>query len=365
MSSSGHRHDNSNSTTVDGSPNGLKKVQKHSSTDSLRMKRNTISSSTRPIYPHTPATADIKRSSNISPLSPRTRAVHSARAVGASTSFSSNSTPSTSPRHPSSGSTATNSGNSLFTRSTRQSQQQKEYSHGVRTSMSHLASLSGVAPLASGSATTTGPSDRRQSNTSGSHGLQSPPNQQQLGLFHSGHRAQRSNSGSTAASNLSPAAQELIRQQERQQLDEQNHIHKGIGQRDTWHSGHSNRGSTISTFSRSAGHSTARLSQPPVEEHGYDSGHAPSRHHTSGYESSSKHSRETSATKSTTTRRSTETEGRSERRQSQSHSQSQSQSQGGVDASAFTTLYKEIRDSMDVTSFGMFARGEAFEHPRQ
>ncbi|GJJ78873.1 hypothetical protein EMPS_11232 [Entomortierella parvispora] len=347
-SSSAHRRDGSNSTTVDSSPNG-KKVQKYSSTDSLRTKHNTITSSTRSIYPQTPTTADIKRNSTITPHSPRTQAAASARALGASTSFSSSSTPSTSPRRPSSGSAVVNSGSSLLTRSTRHSHQQKEYSLGVRNSMSHLATVSGVIPLSSGGTAMTGHSDRRQSNTSVNHGLQTPPGQQQSGAFHSGHRAQRSNSGSTAASNLSPAAQELIRQQEQQQLDEQNHVHKGLGQRDTWHGGPSSRGSTTSTFSRSAGHSTTRTSQPPVEEQGYDGDNASSRYHTSGYESSSKQAKDSLATRS---RRSTEAQHQADQKQSQD----QSQSQGGVDASAFTTLYKEIRDSMDVTSFGRFAR---------
>ncbi|KAG0054168.1 hypothetical protein BGZ83_011864 [Gryganskiella cystojenkinii] len=362
LSSSVNRYDNGNLTTVDDSPNGLKKVQKYGSTDSLRMKRNTLTASSRPIYPRTPSAADAKSHSSISPMSPRTRASTSARAVGASTSFSSNSTPSTSPRHPVSGTAGLAAGGSLLNRSGRQQElKQKEYSFNVRSSMSHLATLSGVAPLSSENAaiaTAVPQSDRRQSNASLNQSLQMPPSQQHRGISRTGsHRGKRSNSGSTAASsNLSPAAQELIRQQERQQLEEQSHIHKGLSQRDAWHSNHGSRGSTASNFSRSSGHATQRPQQslqPPqqqsVDEHDYDSGHAPSRHYASGYESSSKHTKDSSAT-STKTRQSGSQSAK------ESTEQRQQQSQGGVDASAFTTLYKEIRDSMDVTSFGMFAR---------
>ncbi|KAF9115666.1 hypothetical protein BGX27_006910, partial [Mortierella sp. AM989] len=94
---------NGASILADRSPNGLKKMLKSESTDSLRSKRNTISSSSRPIYPNTTlASSAAKRHSSVSPLSPRTRAIIPAsRAAANSTSFSSNSTPSNSPRQPS------------------------------------------------------------------------------------------------------------------------------------------------------------------------------------------------------------------------------------------------------------------------
>ncbi|OAQ33570.1 hypothetical protein K457DRAFT_857949 [Linnemannia elongata AG-77] len=197
----------------DSSSNGQTKMHKSGSTDSLRNKRNTISTTSRSIYPNTPlstGSASKRHSSTTSSLNSRSRSgTASSRVVPASSSFSSNSTPSTSPRQP----TANSSATSVITRTIRQQQQQREYSANVRNSMSQMATLSGGAPS---NAPHLDPSDRRQassdSNVSGQTG----------DLGSTNRRGQRPPSSTAHSfSGLSPAAAELLKQQEQQQRQEE------------------------------------------------------------------------------------------------------------------------------------------------
>ncbi|KAF9345435.1 hypothetical protein BGX26_003128, partial [Mortierella sp. AD094] len=264
---------------TDGSPNGLKKMQKSESTDSLRSKRNTISSSSRPIYPNTPfLSSTAKRHSSVSPLSPRTKAiVPTSRVATTSTSFSSNSTPSTSPRQPT-GSLVTSSTitGSIAARTSRQ-QQQKEYSLNVRSSMSHLSNLSG-SPHSS-----TSQGDRTTSALQSKSSSSSAP---QIA-----RRSQRSGSDSFSASGLSPAALKLIRQQEQQQMEEETE-YKQKNSGGTRHTSHHQ--TDDEDHHRSVGHghapSSASESSRPHRRKASESGHESATHsHVTGYESSSKY----------------------------------------------------------------------------
>ncbi|KAF9391839.1 hypothetical protein BGX21_011175 [Mortierella sp. AD011] len=325
---------------TDNSPNGLKKMQKSESTDSLRSKRNTISSSTRPIYPNTLlSSSSAKRHSSVSPLSPRTRAsAPTSRAAATSTSFSSNSTPSTSPRQQTgrlaTSSTATGS---IATRTSRQ-QQQKEYGLNVRSSVSHPANLS-ASPRSSASQvdrTTSAPQSKSSSSVIA-------------------RSSQRSGSESLSTSGLSPAALKLIRQQEQQQLEEETEYK----QKSSGGARHTSRHQTDDEdHHRSIGHgyapSSASESSRPHRRKASESGRESVTHsHATGYESTSKydsHHRQNSSYGDKHDSHSTIASGGKNNRQSN----------GGVDASAFTMLYKEIRDSMDASSFGMFARGKFY-----
>ncbi|KAF9998733.1 hypothetical protein BGZ79_007604 [Entomortierella chlamydospora] len=261
---------------TDNSPNGLKNIQKSESTDSLRSKRNTISSSARPIYPNTLlSSSTAKRHSSVSPLSPRTRAsAPTSRAAGTSTSFSSNSTPSTSPRQQT-GRLATSSTvtGSIATRTSRQ-QQQKEYGLNVRSSTSYPANLS-VSPRSSASQvdrTTSAP----QSKSSSSIIARS---------------SQRSGSESLSTSGLSPAALKLIRQQEQQQLEEETE-YKQKSSGSTRHTSHHQTDDEDHHRSVSHGYAPSSTSESsrPHRRKASESGHESVTHsHATGYESTSKY----------------------------------------------------------------------------
>ncbi|KAG0380943.1 hypothetical protein BGX24_002625 [Mortierella sp. AD032] len=341
----------------DSSPNGLSKMHKSGSTDSLRNKRNTISTTSRSIYPNTSlstGSAGKRHSSTTSPLNSRSRSgTASSRVVPASSSFSSNSTPSTSPRQL----TANPSTASMISRSTRQQQQQKEYSASVRNSMSQMATLSGVV---SANVSLLDASDRRQtSSDSTGAGLTSD-------LGSTNKRGQRPSSTAISFNGLSPAAIELIKQQERQQRQEEEKasLQKSPPtyhqQQDLHHPSEdeSRRRSVVYSQTRSnikdRSLPTHHQPQPQHATKSADVTQEGSRHHyQSEYESSTRHQNDT------TRRRQSASSGEKLGAHSApagSNGHPSYQSSNGVDANAFTLLYKEIRDSMDGQSFGMFAR---------
>ncbi|KAF9152969.1 hypothetical protein BG015_004366 [Linnemannia schmuckeri] len=347
-------------TLSDSSPNGQTKMHKSGSTDSLRNKRNTISTTSRSIYPNTPlstGSANKRHSNATSPLNSRSRSgTASSRVVPASASFSSNSTPSTSPRQP----TANSNTTSVITRTIRQQQQQqqqKEYSANVRNSMSQMATLSGGAPS---NATHLDPLDRRQGSSDSSVSGQASD------LGSTNRRGQRPPSSTAHSfSGLSPAAAELLKQQERQQRQEEKiNLQKSPPgylqqqQQDLHHLSEDEDRRRSVVYSQSRSHvkdrslPTHHQSQPQHSIKANDT--TLDRHHyQSGYESATRQQNET------TRRRQSATFGdkagtHSSTASSDGHQSHQSS--GGVDANAFTLLYKEIRDSMDTQSFGMFAR---------
>ncbi|KAF8981066.1 hypothetical protein BGZ46_003303 [Entomortierella lignicola] len=322
---------NSSAALSDNSSNGLKKMQKSESTDSLRSKRNTISSSSRPIYPNSLlSTGTGKRHSSVSPQSPRTKAVlPTSRTTANSSSFTTNSTPSTSPRQPTGSLVTSSIAGSITARNSRQ-QLQKEYSLHVRNSMSQLAGLSGVSSLSS-----TSPGDRTTSAIQSKSGSS--------GVSQVARRSQRSGSDSLSASGISPAALKLIRQQEQQQELEEETEYKQKGSSGVRHVPHHQ--TDDEDYRRSANQEHARSNHRKASESGHES---VSRSHVIGYESSSKYE--------------SHYQNSSHGDKHESHptgttdTNNAKHSNGGVDASAFTMLYKEIRDSMDASSFGMFAR---------
>ncbi|KAG0202538.1 hypothetical protein BGX28_004985 [Mortierella sp. GBA30] len=352
----------------DTSSGGLK-VPKSGLTDSLRSKRNTISSS-RSIYPNTsPSTAKAeKRHSNISPLSPRVRAVTS-RVAGASTSFTSGSTPSTSPRQPLTtgiNASAASLSATMATRTARQ-QQQKEYSLSVRKSMTQLATgNSGASSLSSSQ----NQRQRRQQNNSSdtSLGLQRDQSSRQSNgnsqVVVAGKRAHRSSTG--AAMTLNDISPTLQRHDEEKNGAGHHKVSSHLNSRYTsqhhhhhFHSQDEHPGddephlsSTVNNHTRTrsgTNTSTRSLHQSHKSEVDYVRDHE-------GYKSSSRLEEESST--------------RHRQNLNQSHDgkavewssgitktiDSRQQGNGGVDANAFTMLYKEIRDSMDASSFGLFAR---------
>ncbi|KAF9540213.1 hypothetical protein EC957_004572 [Mortierella hygrophila] len=339
----------------DSSPNGQTKMHKSDSTDSLRNKRNTISTTSRSIYPNTPlstGSASKRHSSTTSPLNSRSRSgTASSRVVPASSSFSSNSTPSTSPRQPTTHSSAT----SVIARTIRQQQQQKEYSANVRNSMSQMATLSGGA---SSNASHLGSSDRRQassdSNVSG----------KTSDLGSTNRRGQRPPSSTAHSfSGLSPAATELLKQQERQQKQEEEKINlqksppsylQQQQQQELHHPSEDENRRRSVVYSQSRSHvkdrSVPTHHQSQTQHSTKSNDTTLDRHHyQSGYESTTRQqSRRQSATSGEKSGTHSSTAG--------SNGHQSQQSSGGVDANAFTLLYKEIRDSMDTQSFGMFAR---------
>ncbi|KAG0084989.1 hypothetical protein BGZ93_006607 [Podila epicladia] len=309
------------STLTSGqSPNGLKKLHRFGSSDSLRSKRNTISSSTRPFYPSTSSAHNgtSKRHSSISPLSPKVR-MTSAKAVASS--FSTNSTPSTSPREQATQPSAPSS------RTTRH--QQKEYSIGIRSTMSHLASLSVSSMVPT--------SSRRNvsSDAISAHIVASSP-----GSSDSAKRSRRSGSATMSMANLSPAAMELLKQQERLQEQE--------------------RGALKGTMA------IIPHSSRPVQAVGEDEKRSSVQGSTtSGFvhvDETSQGSRRGSSARHSKDERRYVSQSDSEKTKGDPGSfndirrQQSTGGSSGVDASAFTLLYKEIRDSMDATSFGLFAR---------
>ncbi|CAO3568290.1 unnamed protein product [Mortierella alpina] len=361
----------------DSSSSGLKMLQKSGSTDSLR-KRNTISASSRPLYPaasHSSADPS-KRHSSVSPLSPRVRAAtSSSRAATGSNSFTSNSTPSTSPRQPllnhAASTAAATLSNSMAARTARQHQQQKEYSLGVRSSMSHLAGGSGVAPKSSNQSLR----ERRQPSSEESPGVQRNQSSQSNGV-QSSHRTHRSNSGAASVNALSPAAIELLREHELQQQrekeeDEESGTHRrrvsnghagrrashhfqspeDEDQRRSVHHTRTRSGTNGSVHSNHQMHSATEPENNVVHGHPLRSGNDASAR----AEASSPPRRRQSQLYADKAAPISKSSSISKATESQQQPQQQ-QSNGGVDASAFTMLYKEIRDSMDATSFGLFAR---------
>ncbi|KAG0289208.1 hypothetical protein BGZ96_007184 [Linnemannia gamsii] len=347
----------------DSSPNGQIKMHKSGSTDSLRNKRNTISTTARSIYPNTSlstGSASKRHSSTASPLNSRSRSgTASSRVVPASTSFSSTSTPSTSPRQPTTNSSTT----SVITRTIRQQQQQKEYSADVRNSMSQITTLSGVTPS---NISHLDPSDRRQASSDSNAAGQTND------LGSANRRGQRPPSSTAHSfSGLSPAAVELIKQQERQQKQEEKiNLQKSpsgyLQQQHQQHQQHQDlhHPSEDESRRRSSVYSQARsnMKERSVPTHHHSQSQHPTksndtsldRHqYQSGYESTTRQQSET------TRRRQSATSGDKSGTYSStagSNGHQSQQSSSSVDANAFTLLYKEIRDSMDTQSFGMFAR---------
>ncbi|KAF9571627.1 hypothetical protein EC968_000367 [Mortierella alpina] len=361
----------------DSSSSGLKMLQNSGSMDSLR-KRNTISAASRPVYPATSHTIgnSSKRHSSISPLSPRVRAAtSSSRAATGSNSFTSNSTPSTSPRQPhhlnhTASSAAATISNSMTARTARQHQQQKEYSLGVRSSMSHLAGGSGVTTKSSSQSLR----ERRQPSSEESPGVQRNQSSQSNGV-QSSHRTHRSNSGAASMNSLTPAAIELLREQELQQRQEAEEEEQQSGTQhrkvSNGYSGHrashpydpsedeEQRRRVQHTRTRSGTNGSLRSSHHQLHHKAAElendvQGHPPRTRNednprpeaispTRRRQSQLYHDK-TASSKSASIAKQTEFQ------------QQQQQGNGGVDASAFTMLYKEIRDSMDATSFGLFAR---------
>ncbi|KAF9113949.1 hypothetical protein BGX27_000480, partial [Mortierella sp. AM989] len=213
-----------------------------------------------------------------------------------------------------------------------------EYSLNVKSSMSQLASLSGVSPLSS-----TSQSDRTTSALQPK--LSSSSNSQNA------RRSQRSGSDSLSTSGLSPAALKLIKQKEQQQLEEETeYIQKNPG--GARHSSHHQTDDEDHRRSVTHGHSRISVSESvrPHRRKASESGHESISHsHVTGYESSSKFESQQQQNPSFRDRHDSRTT-------SAADGDNAKRSTGGVDASAFTMLYKEIRDSMDASSFGMFAR---------
>ncbi|KAG0262823.1 hypothetical protein BG011_009654 [Mortierella polycephala] len=337
----------------DSSQQNSKKLQKGGSTENVRNKRNTISTSSRSLYPSAPHTTSntTKRHSSVSPHPPNTRAAtSSSRLVAASTSVSTNSTSSASPRQPLVSAVGASNSGPMTARTARQYQQQKEYNLNGRSHISNLAGASGVSSHTGTSIPNHG--DKRHVSSETPTGLQAK----------SGHtsnaettkRSHRSGSGAISLNGLSPAAIELIRRQEIQQQleDEKSSARKPLSSynrhglplmneddehRRTTGSSHARSlAATGSTWSRQRKLSESAHESPPI------------------YESSSRHPKEGSR------HRDRESASHGDKYEAQSVSVSNEhetqQSNGNVNASAFTMLYKEIRDSMDSSSFGLFAQ---------
>ncbi|KAG0361141.1 hypothetical protein BGZ54_009220 [Gamsiella multidivaricata] len=367
--SSGSTTRSGSAVLSDSSATGLKKMTKLDSVESLRSKRNTISSSPRSIYPNTTLTASdtAKRHSSVSPLSSRARAIvasssTTSRGVAGSASFSTNSTPSTSPRQASIGATATSIAGSMASRTARQQQQQqKDYSLKVRNSMTQPANRSGTSPL------TSIPQGNRKQTLADTSAVM-PSKSSALNVSQITKRPQRSGSDTLPASGLSPAALKLLRQQEeQQQLEEENEYAQKSA------AGHSHHGSHQHTddedYRRSVvlghrheqayAHSTVNEgSRSVLQRNNSEAGYTSTPHNirASGYESSARNQREESQYRQIASygdKADKHAEGTANKNRVEKSGGSGS---GGVDASAFTMLYKEIRDSMDASSFGMFAR---------
>ncbi|KAF9192407.1 hypothetical protein BGZ50_008538 [Haplosporangium sp. Z 11] len=336
----------------DSTTQNSKKLQKSDSTENVQNKRNTISTSSRSLYPAAPHTTSTttKRHSSVSARSPNTRAAtSSSRLVAASTSISTNSTPSASPQQPLVSAVGALNSGPMIARTARQHQQQTEYNLNGGSSTSNLATASGVASL-------TGPSmpnhgDKR-------HVGSEVPTRLQAKSGHASSaettkRSHRSGSDAMSLNGLSPAAIELIRRQEKQQQleDERSSTRKPLSSynrhglpllsednehRQTTRTHTRSIAATGSTWSRQRKLSGSAHESQPI------------------YESSSRHPKEGSR------HRDRESASHGDKYEAQSDSVSNEhenqQSKRAVNASAFTMLYKEIRDSMDSSSFGLFAQ---------
>ncbi|KAF9311721.1 hypothetical protein BG003_007081 [Podila horticola] len=245
----------------------------------------------------------------------------SARAIASS--FSTNSTPSTSPREQ----TTLSAPSSRTTR-----HQQKEYSMGIRSTMSHLASLT------VGSTVPTTSRRNVSSDAISAYTVASSP-----GSSDSAKRSRRSGSATLSMSNLSPAAMELLKQQERLQEQERGSLKVALA-----NSPHSSR--PVQSVGENEKRSSVQVSTISGSSvHADENSHGQSSRGSSARQSKDDH-RYVSQSESEKTKDDPSSFSSETRRKQQSTGSS------GVDASAFTLLYKEIRDSMDATSFGLFAR---------
>jgi hypothetical protein len=167
-------------------------------------------------------------------------------------------------------------------------------------------------------------------------------------------------------SGLSPAAVELIKQQERQQRQEEEKVNLQKSpsgylqpQQELHHPSEDEGRRRSAVYSQTR----SNMKDRSVPTHNHSQAQHPTksndttldRHqYQSGYESNTRPQNET------TRRRQSATSGDKSGTLSSttgSNGHQSQQSSSGVDANAFTLLYKEIRDSMDTQSFGMFARG--------
>ncbi|KAF9359357.1 hypothetical protein BGX34_008417 [Mortierella sp. NVP85] len=345
----------SGTTALSDTFNGLKRIPKSESTDNLQSKRNTITTPSKPLYPNPTSTlttnGTVKRHSSASPLPPRARATTASAtsmAAVASSSLYSKSTPSSPPgQHPNVPSTFIS--DSLAARLSRQ-QQLKDYSHGVASSMAHLASISGVTPLS-------GPGlahdDAAQSPTDLSPGLRQTSGS--TNISQASRYTPRSNSDILPTSLTSTASTKLLKQQE--ELEEaQDTVPKSTSRsrrRSQHHADDDDEYRSPVTYEHewTSMNEGARSHQRSYSGMGYESA---TRRHGSGDSSNFKYQREEPQRRQSSfnSSRSGVYSGTTSDRH---RSQDTNGGGGGVDASAFTTLYKEIRDSMDAATFGQFA----------
>ncbi|KAG0348818.1 p24 complex component [Podila humilis] len=317
-------------STLEQSPNNDRKLLKFGSAESLRLKRNTISSSARPVYQHNNVS---KRHSSISPLSPKSRQIVSSSKVPAgSASFSNSSSPSTSPREPSKPMGAFSS------RTARQHQQQKEYSLSVRNTMSQLA---GLSTGGSGSTSTSRRPQPMETVSLVQNSTSSP------GSSDSAKRTRRSESGVMPTTHPSPAAKEHLKQQERLQEQERSAL-KGRALALSPHSIQTTR--TPGDHDKQSSYSQLQIAPSTIQNQ--------SKNGTSvrNLKDERRYASDTAESMKGSQRTASAQERRKQPYQREGASISGQNGGGGVDANAFTLLYKEIRDSMDSTSFGLFAR---------
>lgn len=316
-------------------------MQKSESTGDLRSKRNTIAASSRPSYSSSSLSTMLatKRHSSVSPLPPHARTTTSA---ALKPSLLPKSTPSSPPGQTRAASTSF--ADSMSTRISRQHQQLKDYSLGVKNSMTHLASLSGVGPLSSlmdddftQSLPNMSPGLRRMS--AGAGGPQAP------------RPLRRSNSDFLAMKYTSTNAMKLLKQQEEPEPEDAQDPPKSFSRnrrRSQYHTDDIDEypGSVAYEHGWSSFNESARLHRRNFSELGYEGA---TRRRESADSLSHKYQREESQRRQSNLS-SDKYGSTSERHQSQDNG-------GNVDATAFTTLYREIRDSMDAATFGMFAAG--------
>ncbi|KAF9918442.1 hypothetical protein BX616_008773 [Lobosporangium transversale] len=317
-------------THPDNSSSDHKYITKQNLVDGLRSKRNTISTTSRRQHPGIASFSanTSRRHSGASPPSLLTKTALSSSRVTttALASLSSISSSASSPPQTSSSTAASSIGGSINVRTARQKPQRREHSLDIRTSVAQVTNPLGDTPLLS-----TVQSERHQGISEGSLVLQSKLDTTDPSQVDTKQRSITSDPEKMFMRDLSPAAIELFRQQEEQQKLEIEadyaskkavHVHIRYDSRQTDDEG----------YRRSASRSTSDRSDHLHYQRRYSgSGQI------TGHESSSKLQK--SNFHATTTIH-----------------EDNSRRTDGIDANAFTTLYKEIRDSMDSTSFGMFAR---------
>lgn len=201
---------------------------------------------------------------------------------------------------------------------------------GIRSTMSHVASLSvGSAGLTNSRRNVSSDAIMAQ------HVASSP------GSSDSAKRSRRSGSATMSMANLSPAAMELLKQQERLQEQERGSLKGTLAL-----SPHSNRPVNVGDNEK---WSSVQASTVSGTIH---SDEIQGRSRRGSNVRQSKDDQHQYASQGDSEKTKVDHSSFNNQRQQQSTSSS-----SGVDASAFTLLYKEIRDSMDATSFGLFARG--------